>query len=302
VEAATRDPDYAPYADGPGGPFRWRLGLRPLDLHDWIEIGERYEADLARKREVRDRFGDTVFVALPAAHDACAEVCAALVDHLVTRWPGDFTRTVGGVVNHRTGERLPIDGDLHPLEVASRLVQEDLIVMAEAPAGEHAGELVFAAGSVCFPNRWDLPSKLGLPLAAVHAPVSQLNDQLGDPIAKFFDRLTPTRSYWRLGWGVLDTDDLYQPTDGTAAARPGRVTLDDLYVRVERETLRRFPRTGCVLFTIRTYLRTLREVAADPERLGRLAEVLASMPDDVARYKQLEAIRPGLAELFERPV
>lgn len=299
VAPATGDPDYAPYTDGPAGPFRWRLGLRPLDLDDWIEIGDNYAADLARKQEVRERHGDTVFVARPDALDACTEVLDALVEHLVARWPDDFSRSGGDVVNRRTAERLVLTGERHPLDVASRLVQEDLIVMVPAADGDHAGELVFAAGSVCFPNRWDLPSKLGRPLAAVHAPVSRLNDELGDPIARFLDRLTPARSFWRLGWGVIDTDDLYQPLDGTAAPRPGRLTLDDLHVRVERETLRRFPRTGCVLFTIRTYLRPLREVAADAAQFGRLAELLASMPDDVAGYKQLEAIRPVLAGLLD---
>ena len=37
---------------------------------------------------------------------------------------------------------------------------------------ERDGRLVFGAGSVCFPNRWDLRSKLGLTLADVHAPVA----------------------------------------------------------------------------------------------------------------------------------
>ena len=63
------------------------------------------------------------------------------------------------------------------------------------------GTLVFGAGSVCFPNRWDLRSKLGLPLRDVHAPVDLLNEQLGETIDRFFDRLTPERSFWRLGWG-----------------------------------------------------------------------------------------------------
>ena len=163
VDAATLDPDYAPYADGPSGPFRWRLGLRPLESGDWIELGATYDRDLARKREVLDQFPDTVAVALPAARSACAEVLDHVVDHLVTQWPTHFRHDGGAVVNVLTGERWDLDGAVHPLEIAGRLVQEDLIVMIEAPDGEHAGELVFAAGVVCFPNRWDLRSKLGLP-------------------------------------------------------------------------------------------------------------------------------------------
>ena len=193
----------------------WRLGLRPLDLADWIELDANYAADLAVKATVRREHPDTVFVALPDASAACDEVLATLVDHLIDTWPHHFQRQGDIVHNVLTGEQVGVDGSLHPLDAASRLVQEDLVVMIE-----RHGELVFGAGSVCFPNRWDLRSKLGLPLREVHAPVSLLNEQLGDTIDRFFDRLTPDRSFWRLGWGVLDSVDLYQPLDGTAAPRP----------------------------------------------------------------------------------
>ena len=160
----------------------------------------------------------------------------ALVEHLRRRWPD------------RYGEAA-LDPTLHPLDAAARLVPEDLVLLVERD-----GQLVFGGGSVCFPNRWDLRSKLGLTMAGVHAPVDRLNDQLEAPIDSFFDRLTPDRSFWRLGWGVLDTPDWYTPVDGTAAPRPVAPAPDQHFLRVERETLRRFPDTGCVLFTIRTYV------------------------------------------------
>ena len=273
----------------------WRLGLRPLDLADWIEIGDDYVADLATKATVRRQHPDTVFVALPEATAACQEVLDVLVDHLVATWPQHFHRTGPAVANALTGEVVAIDGSLHPLDAASRLVQEDLIVMIEGADG-----LLFGAGSVCFPNRWDLRSKLGRPLREVHAPVSLLNDQLADPIDKFFARLTPDRSFWRLGWGVLDSADLYQPVDGTAAPRPVAPVGDDLVVRVERETLRRFPTTGCVLFTIRTYLTKAADLAADPVHGPVVAEALAAMPAPVRDYKQIDRVAEALAELFAK--
>ncbi len=281
---------YAPWV---GGPFIWRLGLRPLDLADWIELGEEYAADLAVKATVRREHPDTVFVTLPEALDACREVLDVLVEHLVSTWPEHFERRGETVHNVLTGGDVPLDGSIHPLDAASQLVQEDLVVMIEI-----GGELVFGAGSVCFPNRWDLRSKLGLPLRAVHQPVSLLNDQLGETIDRFFDRLTPERSFWRLGWGVLDSVDLYQPLDGTAAPRPATPTPADLVVRVERETLRRLPRTGCVLFTIRTHLAKATELAADPRHGPVIAEALAAMPPTVRQYKQVDRVAAALAELF----
>jgi hypothetical protein len=300
------EPDYQPYQ---AGSFRWRLGLRVLDLADWIQIGPRYERDLAIKRDVLARHRPTVLSTMPGIEREAAEVLHTLVDHLARRWPAWFTTTDDGTVtNHRTAETFRVGGEdrptgtaTHPLEIAGRLVQEDLVLLVERAEG-----LVVGGGSVCFPNRWDLASKLGLRLAEVHAPVSRLNDQLGGSVDTFFERLRPQRCFWRVGWTVLDTGELYQPTDGTAPPLEplpgGDGATDDgagedwagerLFLRVERETFRRFPATECVLFTLRTYVRPLADLAHRPRDARRLAAALRAMPDDVADYKKVTDLTP----------
>jgi hypothetical protein len=72
-----------------------------------------------------------------------------------------------------------------------------------------------------------------------------------------------------------------------------------MHVRVERETLRRLPRTQAVLFTIRTYITTVSAaLAASSDDAGRLAEAIAAMPDDVRVYKQLDRFDSALAAAF----
>jgi len=303
---------YAPWL---GGEFRWRLGLRPLDLDDWVQLGDDYAPQMATKAAARADNPGTVFHSIPEALPASNEVLDLLTAHLIRLWPDDFARVDREICNHRTGER--IGSDVHPLDAAGRLVQEDLMVLIPADHSHHrdhshhshhshAGQLVVGAGSVCLPNRWDLSSKLGRTLVEVHEPVSRLNEQVGDPIDKFFARLTPDKSFWRVGWGVLDTPELYQPLDGTAPDDSARgadhrteVRADDLYVRVERETVRRLPTTGGVLFTIRTYLTKASRVLADaPVDGDRLAEAIAELPGDVRRYKQLDVLAPALEDLF----
>jgi len=256
--------------------FRWRLGVRPLDLRDWIELGPDADAAIDAKSTLNAQHPDTVFAVLDDVVPESDEVAAALVEHLRRRWPDRF-----GSVR--------LDPALHPLDAAARLVPEDLILLVDRD-----GRLVFGGGSVCFPNRWDLRSKLGLSMAGVHAPVAQLNEQLETPIDAFFDRLTPRRSFWRLGWGILDTPDWYTPIDGTAGPRPSDPAPDQLFLRVERETLRRFPVTNCVLFTIRTYVAPIGLVAGDPEVAGRLADSLAALPDDVRGYKDVRTTAEAL--------
>jgi hypothetical protein len=283
-------PDYQPYV---AGPFRWRLALRPLDLSDWIQIGDDYDHEMAAKTDVLRDHHDTVVATIDGIEPEAAEILEHLCDHLCATRPDWFAREGNEIVNRRRGERWPVspgdDGSwaLHPLDIAGRLVQEDLALLVNREAG-----LVFGGGSVCFPNRWDLSSKLGLTMAEVHAPVDRLNEQLQDPIDSFFGRLSVDKPFWRLGWGVLDTDDPYQPMDGTASVPPPIPAIGDpstgdrLFLRVERETLRRFPRTDCVLFTIRTYIRPLSHLVERPQDAGRLAEALSQLPDDVRDYKR----------------
>ena len=286
----TTTPDYQPYV---AGPFRWRLALRPLDLTDWIQIGDDYDHEMAAKTVVLRDHHDTVVATIDGIEPEAAEILEHLCDHLCATRPDWFAREGNEIVNRRRGERWPVspgdDGSwaLHPLDIAGRLVQEDLALLVNREAG-----LVFGGGTVCFPNRWDLSSKLGLTMAEVHAPVDRLNEQLQDPIDSFFGRLSVDKPFWRLGWGVLDTDDPYQPMDGTASVPPPIPAIGDpstgdrLFLRVERETLRRFPRTDCVLFTIRTYIRPLSHLVERPQDAARLAEALSQLPDDVRDYKR----------------
>jgi hypothetical protein len=268
---------YQPYlAAGTDAGFRWRLGLRPLDLDDWFDDGPDAGGWIAEKETILGEHHDTAFAVLDGIEHEAIEVAEAVVTHLLS----------GGA----TAE---LRDDVHPLEAASRLVAEDLVLMVERD-----GRLVFGGGSVCFPNRWDLRSKLGLTLREVHAVVPLLNEQLGDPVDRVLARLTPERSFWRLGWGIIDVPDGYTPTDGTGPPRPAAPNPDALHVRVERETLRRFPRTGCVLFTIRTYVAPVVDVVPRPDAAAAIAGIVDVMPRDVREYKGLARIGDELVEFL----
>lgn len=280
---------YLPFLDGPGGEFRWRLGVRPLDPARWIELGDDADEAIAEKQRLCRDHHDTVFAVLTDVERESAEVATALVEHLRRRWPV------------RYGD-VELDPALHPLDAAARLVPEDLVLMVERPtrgadrgaSGVADRRLVFGGGSVCFPNRWDLRSKLGRTLSEVHAPVPQLNRRLDRSIDRFLERLRPDRAYWRMGWGIIDVDDRYTPP-GRARPSPTGAPLDR-FLRVERETLRRFPRTGCVLFTIRTYVHPLGEIVHERGAARALAEQVATMDADIRAYKDLDVIGDRLVE------
>ncbi|MEM8618206.1 MAG: DUF3445 domain-containing protein [Actinomycetota bacterium] len=279
---ADRAP-YLPYRDGPGprspDEFRWRLGLRPLAEVDWIEFGPEADELIAAKPELMADHPDVVFASIDdGIIDESNELAAMIEEHLAAVHP----------------ERdASIDRALHPLDAAARLVPDDLVLLVE-----RAGRLIFGGGSVCFPNRWDLRSKLSLTMAEVHAPVPRLNDQLARPIDDALGRLDPARSFWRLGWTLIDTPDHFTPVASIRTGPAEHAAPDEFYVRVERETLRRLPRTGAIVFTIRTYVTPVPAVVASGGR-AELAAAVGAWPGDVLAYKGLASAAAELVRHLE---
>ncbi|MEM1332898.1 MAG: DUF3445 domain-containing protein [Actinomycetota bacterium] len=277
VVPITADAVHLPFNEQPAdAAFRWRLGVRRLDPAEWFEWGETGDAAVAAKAEVMAAHADVAFAVLDdRVAEEAAELAEMIVDHLADHHPR----------RHRH-----LDPTLHPLDAAARLVPDDLALLVERD-----GRLVFGGGSICFPNEWDLASKLGLTLAEVHEPVDLLNEQIERPIDRFFERLSPERSWWRLGWGIIDTDDWFTPPgrDHPATNDPAR-----WFLRVERESLRRLPVSGAVAFGIRTHLTPLDDL--DDATAAQLAARIGRLPQEVVEYKSLDGVREQLIETLVR--
>ena len=260
------------------------MGLALLgDPAQWLVLDADLEQDAAEKRRLFAEVPSQVFVELPASRAAQRETRDVLAAHLAAHHP-DAPRP------------LPADGEAPPLLAASWRVQEDLSLLER---DESCWRLT--AASVCFPTRWDLPSKLGDTLTGIHDPVPGYRAALGAPAERFFDGLRPGRIAVRANWSLVDSPELFQPLHGNRdAAR--HVThenvAESVWLRTERQTLCRMPETGAVLFTIRVLRDPLAAFAEAPERARLLAEDLRTLPEDLARYKSIPDLRgPVLAWL-----
>jgi hypothetical protein len=287
----------APYLPFDDGRFRLMMGLMPLPLAEWIELDEELADELAAKRKLLTTRHDEVFVALPEAEAPAAELLALLAEHLVQHHPTSFAWDGGQLLNKVTGDRWDLAGRaLHPLDVAGRLVQEDFCLL------EARGEAqVLVAGSLCSPARWRLRDKIGHPLREIHAPVPGYDATLGRPVDRFLTLLKPERPVWRLNWGVMDDPDAFQPA---ARAAPCPITDDTagerLWLRVERQTLRRLRSTGAVVFTIRTHVTRLDAAIRTAGSAATLAAAIRDMPDAMSDYKRIAPVAPALLAWLDR--
>jgi hypothetical protein len=102
----------------------------------------------------------------------------------------------------------------------------------------------------------------------------------------------------RLNWSVLDDPAMYQPTGKWRETTNTAVTADNagerLYLRVERQTLTRLPRSGAVLFGIRVHSYPLATAITTPVAAARLAEAVRALPEATVRYKSLKSFGPAL--------
>jgi hypothetical protein len=264
-----------------GKPDRMHVGARALDLTKWIEINSDYESDLAQKRDLLAKKHDEVFLSLPLGDTGSREVLDLLSEHLPRifpeRWPNEVS----------------VDPNLHPLEAASLLVQEDLCVMSQV-----GKDWILSAASLCFPSRWDVREKIGKNLLGIHGPVPHYAETIGAATQNIFDKLTVERPVWRVNWTVMDSGELHQPI---AVRSPDAMEInssnieESLHFRRERQTLRKLPVSGDILFTIRTYSDTFSKVVKQfPDFRRHIGTTMAGSTPQLIDYKGWANIRGEL--------
>ncbi|MFN4018950.1 MAG: heme-dependent oxidative N-demethylase family protein [Erythrobacter sp.] len=168
------------------------------------------------------------------------------------------------------------------LPEAALAVHEDLCLLTKRD-DEEVYRLIGAA--VAWPSDWHPAQKIGLPLRALHAPIAGYEEQLATGVDRFMETLCPGAIYGRCNWFIAACRERRWLPDCPPAEAFAHVTPDNagetLFVRSERQTLRRLPQTGAILFTIGIYVEPLGNLApANIAMLGKAVQTLVSGEGD----------------------
>lgn len=291
--APMPSPLHTPY-DGSSKLFE--IGLKPLDLAEWIDADDQLAADLGEKDRLIAAGRDRVFRAEPGTEAAQAEVLGLLADHLPARFPEIYRRDGESIEIVPARRRVRLDGPEAPLLTAARLVQEDLLLMRRGETGWR-----LAAAALCFPSSWRLGDKFGRPLDEIHAPVPGFGagSRPAELIARMFDVLRPAVPVIRWNWSIYGDDHLAHPDPVAAEARRfgDGVRAEHVFFRAERQTLRKLPVSGDILFTIRIYIDPIAALEAHPGAAAiatRLIAQIAELTAEQLAYKGLAVERERL--------
>ena len=154
---------------------------------------------------------------------------------------------------------------------------------------------------VCVPSHWAPEDKLGLPFAAVHAPVADAATLLA--ASQQLVRLVTDGSAWeRFVWTITPSPRYDQhPRRHVRAAWPAQADAQafagQCWFRAERQTFLPVGQgTGQAVFTIRVMLQPLPEAVDTAQKAARLRDALASMSEAVLAYKNLAQARQPLLQ------
>lgn len=178
--------------------------------------------------------------------------------------------------------------------------------MIERPDGEY----YLLAGAILLAGFWRLEDKFGMRLSDIHTSgdVPQFREKLEKGMLNFFRRLKPEDPVLRNNYFIQVDDSLpwsqsigsEDSTEVSWNTAQKNKAIEHHYFRSERQSLRRLPRSGAVVFTIRTYFEPITEIVKEPFVPGRLASAIRSWGDDVSRYKGKEKYEEVLLEFLDR--
>ena len=281
-----------------------RAGLKRLRHSKHFLVQEAFnikEELMLKKKNMDDPVARKIkFVMEEESLDAQMETLELFMAYLPDRYPEMYTynKQEHSITVHPIETTFMIDEWMdRPLELCERIVQEDLVLMRPGKPLEDAKHgfegYYMSAAAVCF-SFTKLAEKLSKPVEFIHAPVPGYEKHLRKTMNMMFSKLQPEQPLWRNNWGLSANGNLDEPLYGSDEETVGRkiktdVTKEEvkaLFLIVEYQTIRRLPRSGYLLFTIRTMVDPLHGLEHVPAKAAQcLAASIRGMSPEMRVYK-----------------
>ena len=244
------------------------MGLRPIKERDWLPaVDDAAERSADRWRLLESRLH---------AHFACPPDAYAAVEELLALIAPDCRARGTDALR----------------EIAARVPDDICLLTPDDPPTLRAAVLTASTG-------WRLDEKLNRDLTEIHAPVDGLEARIGARMRTFCARLPDDQIFERGNWALYDDgawDRSETPPIGAAVAARGdqASVAEALWLRTERQTLRRLVRSRWLVFTIRIHRHPVTDLRGQPERARHLLEAMRSLDAEEWRARRLELVGRGL--------
>ncbi|KAK4195338.1 hypothetical protein QBC40DRAFT_352589 [Triangularia verruculosa] len=309
----------------PFRPFRWRyfqnMSLMKYDPDYWIELEQNYSSTMAARQRLLSEHPDRIFFQGPGADLACRELMEMLLQFLCRRYPSHFHLSTSNTFFHNN--LLDTVTDLSsnpPLKSIFLNVPEDYAIMLR---NEEDGFYYLRAASVCSSVGWHIAQHKDQPMKKIHTHVPDA-DKMQFSLDRWFAKLQTENPVMRASWSIEDWQVMFSSPGVGAfegdneknwsrsafADRPEELTVKQLKLRCDAQTLRRLPVSGAVVFNFKAVFTPLEELREEPFVPALLHKVLSEGKESLIDYKAdrnaktvaLEALKEWAAEQVEQGI
>lgn len=271
---------YPPPNDGK--PFRLSMGLRELDISNWIEGGTDLSIQLQERNQILAENRNQVFQTR-SEHEAAANHFAQQIAENLKKYHPEY-EVMGSKIKHiPTKIEVDLHND-HPFVQLAKVIAEDLCLL-----NSDNGQWRLVSAVVIFPSRWNLLEKIGKSIDDIHIPVPGYDQALKPYMSETFNKVKADRPVWRKNWSLHETSLLHEPFYVENIAR-----VEDYWWRTERQTLTASSDMKYLLFTIRNRSEPFGWIKSDLESAKQFAQTLASLSPEMLKYKHLVEKREEL--------
>ncbi len=258
-----------------------QLGLQSLDPRQWMQVDTDFPQFHAHKSAMGRHDLQKVYRALPESTAAQTEFHQVLTQHLLNDHSSQFS--LEGEKICLKDSALTWPQEFSSLWQSALMVQEDICLLQKLDK-----DYILSAASLCSPSNWKLEDKIGQTLDYIHDPVPGYQQQLAARVNRLFDRLKVDSPLLRFNWSIQANSELCWRDDYGVGGAPSLASnVEDWYWRVERQTLRRLPKTGAIVFAIRIFIHPFSAFENSPYITQIITEILKRLPADQVEYKGL---------------
>lgn len=279
-------PIHQPYKDGKGGVD---IGLKPIQKESWLEIDNLFSTEIAEKKKLLKNKRSDVLITPSSSFSIQKEVLTTILEHLQLFHANLFNINNETVEIIKTKEIYNHQKFPNPLELASLLVQEDLIIMKQIEEDYH-----LESASLCAPTRWSLKDKFRESLSKIHKEVPGYEQKIGKRVDSIFSNLPDDKIFERFNWSIFDSPELFQPINSKTLVEIQNLRPQELFIRVERQTIRRLEQSKSVLFTVRVHVDPITAILDSKRSIEDLITAISNLDLDMKNYKVITPFEENL--------
>ena len=288
----------------PYQPYTWaaadfQLGLRAINPRQWVLMDANFTATMREKRALLAAHADKYYRTIPSSLPAQHELRERIAAHLVSDYPDFFSRQGSVITSRADGHQCDLHDDvLEPLLQLSHLIEEDFMLVEQ-----REGVPCISAASNVYSSSGRIVSSVGANIESAHQFVPTLNEKLAPRINRVLNSVHTEAPCERFNWQLTPMARLFFPPDNpheanaaamhAVAERLHRNPLETgrlLWIRVERQTLSRLPRSKAVAFSLHTYSHPLESIKSDLGSVRAMLDLVRAYTLQRLKYSEMDVV------------